>query len=901
MLFGMCSFLSRSQVYETIDFSNGIPPNWTSTYFYHTSSSITSCDGHSAASYDQQSYLTSPLYTTAGNAIQVSFDYKLVNYMTAVTGNFGQMTLEHSIDGGATWAVDILIDENNHVPSTTCASVVATTSAADVGTGGYIVYRFNMSKTQGFYFDAIIDNIQIIELTSCPFPIDIVEIGNTGATSTVTWTPLGLETEWEVEYGSAGFTPGAGTSLIVANDTTTISGLAADSFFDVYVHAICGPGDTSLAIAPITINTYSFGDYLEADEACSPIGYYDISGTGAPHVLGDDAEIGIGMPFPFLFQGTTVSEMTLGSNGGVVLNTLYGSVSTGGNIGNSGTPVGLYPFWDDLQSTQHPMYTQVVGSAPSRVFIVQWEKRGHYSSIAGQEVSFQLQMHEGTNEIYFMYDDVVFGGSQSQYDYGISADIGVKGYNNDVEISNSNANYLMNNSCAHIFYTDCARPANFQLFASSNDSLAFTWNSYGDNVSGWTIIYGPEGFDPGTSGTTINNSTDTLILNGLLGGTTFDIYIYSDCFPSSQSTPLFAQATTHSNCSTPTNFYATDVEDSVFLSWNWTEASGIGAFPSTGFIFEYGPDNFTPGTGTSIALDNNFTDTIANVLLAGHVYEVYLQAVCGTDTSDYTYSWYIQMPGVPDHDTACYAYPLTVGGQLETFTNEYAGVEPFEQLIAPPATGAQTTDGWETQQLHRTMWHTFVAPSSGNLQIEAVNGGGKVAVYEVVDCADFSTYQLIGANDDNLYSNSSSRPNFTLCGLTPGTTYYLVYSSEQTWWNNYALQLTELALSAGTAGATVELCAGEVVQLNTIISGQDVGGSWTDVATGNTVPATFVAPNPAVNETLQFEYSVSFGCAHDSVLQEVQVYAMPSAGDDGSTYRLPESTGESILRTVRNS
>ena len=67
----------------------------------------------------------------------------------------------------------------------------------------------------------------------------------TSSTADIAWTAGGLETEWEVEYGEVGFTLGAGTSFITNVTSEQLTGLMDNTSYDVYVRAVCSPGDTS--------------------------------------------------------------------------------------------------------------------------------------------------------------------------------------------------------------------------------------------------------------------------------------------------------------------------------------------------------------------------------------------------------------------------------------------------------------------------------------------------------------------------------------------------------------------------------------------------------------------------------------------------------------------------------
>ena len=89
----------------------------------------------------------------------------------------------------------------------------------------------------------------------------------------------------------------------------------------------------------------------------------------------------------------------------------------------------------------------------------------------------------------------------------------------------------------------------------------------------------------------------------------------------------------------------------------------------------------------------------------------------GTDTSAFSGPITFIMPLTTD--TVCGAELLTVDGTVYTFNNTGATVSFDESNIAPPATGAQTTDGWANSTLNNTTWYKFIAPASGSIRVNA--------------------------------------------------------------------------------------------------------------------------------------------------------------------------------------
>lgn len=115
--------------------------------------------------------------------------------------------------------------------------------------GQTVQFRFitDQSVTTGnaFYNDILLDSVLIDEAPSCPKPTPI-NVSNVAATSAdITWTAGYLETEWIVEYDTTGFPVGTGNTLVTNNLTETLNTLSPNTAYDVYVRAICAPGDTS--------------------------------------------------------------------------------------------------------------------------------------------------------------------------------------------------------------------------------------------------------------------------------------------------------------------------------------------------------------------------------------------------------------------------------------------------------------------------------------------------------------------------------------------------------------------------------------------------------------------------------------------------------------------------------
>jgi hypothetical protein len=253
--------------------------------------------------------------------------------------------------------------------------------------------------------------VSIAPVPTCPQPnqLQVLTAGTTSAD--LTWNSNGSETQWEIVYGAPGFNPDvAGTSQLTSIDPTvgptTLTPLTPNTFYQVYVRAICTPGDSSFFAGPVSFNTFGLGIYMESDVACGD-GFIDISTTGTAMILADDDETSITFDFPVYYQGTLVTGGTIGNDGAIILGNLAAQVQPFNAAIGAATANGLYPFWDDLETTGGGNWKQTIGTAPNRKHIVQWKK--DLVGALGNPVQFQVQIDEATMQIYFVYDDVITG------------------------------------------------------------------------------------------------------------------------------------------------------------------------------------------------------------------------------------------------------------------------------------------------------------------------------------------------------------------------------------------------------------------------------------------------------------------------------------------------------------
>jgi subtilisin family serine protease len=256
-----------------------------------------------------------------------------------------------------------------------------------------------------------------------PISVELIA-GNCGVgTPTVSVTANGANVPLTLQNGeyTGSYTPTSlGTVLFHAVATVGAASDTRDATVTVASNYACGP------------TSFSWDD--------------PTLGTNLAALNGvDDGSTSASIPFPFTFYGSSYSTATVGTNGFLELGSSNGStVWTNGGLPSAGVPNGLIaPFWDDLVGGS--IYTNTLGSAPNRRFVVGWVNMFHFSGIGGS-VAFEAALYEGTNEIRFEYQNTNFGNAS--YNSGADATSGVENTSGTLGVQNSLNQPVLTNGTA---------------------------------------------------------------------------------------------------------------------------------------------------------------------------------------------------------------------------------------------------------------------------------------------------------------------------------------------------------------------------------------------------------------------------------------------------------------------
>lgn len=149
---------------------------------------------------------------------------------------------------------------------------------------------------------------------------------------------------------------------------------------------------------------YAYSDSLNPVDPDSPVHSFDsISSTGTLGPSGDDRTMTVSLGFDFEFYGTLYDSVVISTNGFISFNAGVGTgccsgpaIPTAGGIDNF-----VAVLWEDLTTSGGNIYYDTLGIAPSRRFVVEWNNVRYLGG--GVNISFQIELVEGADEIYLHY------------------------------------------------------------------------------------------------------------------------------------------------------------------------------------------------------------------------------------------------------------------------------------------------------------------------------------------------------------------------------------------------------------------------------------------------------------------------------------------------------------------
>ncbi len=621
--------------------------------------------------------------------------------------------------------------------------------------------------------DADWSNIQvtIFEAPTCITPSSLAVSNVTTSTADLTWNADPTATSgYDYVLITDGSTPDGTTtptgSVGAGVTTANLTGLTAASVYDAYVRSDCGGDGFSEWSAVVSFETpcvtltAPFSEDFNADPTSIPICWSQGAANSEDWQFDDAANI---------------------------------PISHIGNVGSfptSSPSAGGFAWVDDSfpesQGTRlESPFIDVSGlTVPALSFYFISDNEGD----AAGNVDFRVEVWDGAawNEVFFSnqnsanadWEEVIVDLSSLtitgdiQLAFIVDENNGT-GFDDDVAIDDVSVDEA----------PSCLKPTNLALVEAFSDEAEFSWNTIANATNGYIWEVYNTGDDPTTTTPVLTGTfgvgTSTGLVTGLTELTDYDFYLVSDC--DTNGTSDIAGPVTFSTlaiCPSPSNVLVSNVtEDTADMSWDESFNA------SAGYNWELYLDGEDPAVVTPFQ-DGNVafgTTTLTLINLIDNTdYDFYITSDCDTDGTSLTEGpiSFLTLPLPPVNDDICDAIPLTIG------------VVPAGDAYNNAGATAQTGEPESTNQdgagqvcmnggINGSVWFTFDAPDSGEVEISTDIAGAEVTDTEIIvyeaptDCTDPTTMGTeIGCdNDGGVIINFNSVLNLT--GLTSGDTYYI--------------------------------------------------------------------------------------------------------------------------------
>lgn len=419
-------------------------------------------------------------------------------------------------------------------------------------TDDYVAFRATFTGT---YDGVYLDDIYWEVIPDCPIPLN-VEISDININeATVTWDDVFDDQNftYDIAYGEAGFTPTEPDAQDVTSPYT-IDELDAQVNYEVYVRNNCdGGSETSEWIGPVSFTT-----------ALQPI----------PVIPGEPAQdttycYGNSEEKKFLYQSTDGESITISFDGGNVEEdvdniSIYDGITENGDLLYDSDVDGPDLTGVELEGTSGSIYmvitSDIVNSCEGsyeevEILPFDWE----VISTASQgtcytpvdvvidefdENSVSISWNDDANDTdtwEVVYGEAGFdpenGGTTITVDDGnpslmISDLLDDTAYDIYVrsicDSDNSSEFSTVRSFTTEVF--ECVEPSGIEVNDISTFSAEVTFTENGD-VNEWTVVYGPEGFDPETEGQSVVADDGFLgvVIDDLTQNTTYEVYVYANC------------------------------------------------------------------------------------------------------------------------------------------------------------------------------------------------------------------------------------------------------------------------------------------------------------------------------------------------------------------------------------
>ena len=398
---------------------------------------------------------------------------------------------------------------NDGASNTSPGSFVTETIILDPATYTNKTIQIRFVGVSNWGPDFFVDNVIVEAIPNCPDALNLNSYNVTATSAMINWSNTAGSANSRIEYGPAGFTLGAGISMIVSNDTVPLIGLNSFTSYQYYVTSICTPSDSSPWAGPYSFTTLcndtNVGPWMD-----------DVEG-----------------------HGTTTSAAAI-ANCWSATNT----ASFDWNITGSGTPSSSTGALSANSGSKF-FYTEASGAGIGDTAILNSPSINlstlttpflefYYHMTGAQMGSLSVQVLSGTT----WTNVITLNGAQqpNQASPWNQQFVDLSSYTGVIKlrfVAVSNGSWqgdISLDDIAVIESPSCFSPTMAGATVMTKTTATLNWSAplFG-NPSSYIIKSDTAGFNPLTSGTTTVSSSLSLSLSGLTAKTNYEYYVRSYC------------------------------------------------------------------------------------------------------------------------------------------------------------------------------------------------------------------------------------------------------------------------------------------------------------------------------------------------------------------------------------
>lgn len=264
-----------------------------------------------------------------------------------------------------------------------------------------------------------------------------------------------------------------------------------------------------------------------------------LNGNGTDPLQDEGYANNIPIGFTFNYLGANYTSVSASTNGFASFSNLASAFFSNNLLSGIAARPLLAPLWEDLSlASVTGLQYATTGGAGSRIFTLQWNNVRYDFGAGAPSISFQLRLHETSNKIEFIYNQL----PSAVQDFSGGASIGITdaatGAGNFLSLSNSSAapqvssasatNNIVTRPASGQVYTfmppSCVAPGNLNATGITTTGAVISWTD-GSAIT-FEYVVSTNAIPP-SSGTA--TSATSAFAGGLAPGTKYYLHVRKNC------------------------------------------------------------------------------------------------------------------------------------------------------------------------------------------------------------------------------------------------------------------------------------------------------------------------------------------------------------------------------------